>query len=213
VQAPSDPTSTPKPRRRRKDDRPAEIIEAAMGLWAERGFAATRLEDVAARAGIAKGTIYLYFASKEALFEGAVRERLLSMMQATDEMLGRFEGDTAALLTQFLRAVRTRLSDEGAIVLPRILLGEGQRFPALVALYRDVALSRGMGTARAILARGVARGDLRPEAAGLDPRLLLAPVIFGVLTASLAGDERLAVDDAYIDAHVRTLLYGLSARG
>lgn len=212
MQAPSDPPATPRPRRRRKDDRPAEIIEAAMALWAERGFAATRLEDVAARAGIAKGTVYLYFASKEALFEGAVRERLLSMMQATDDLRERFDGDTAALLTHFLRAVRTRLSDEGAIVLPRILLGEGQRFPALVALYREVALARGMATARAILARGVARGELQPQAATLDPRLLVAPVIFGVLTASLAGDDRLAVDDAFIDAHVRTLLHGLAVR-
>jgi hypothetical protein len=132
------------------------------------------------------------------------------MMQATDALLPTFDGDTGALLRHFLRAVRTRLSDEGAIVLPRILLGEGHRFPALVALYRDVALSRGMGTASAILARGVERGELRPEAATLDPRLLLAPVIFGVLTASLAGDQRLAVDDAFIDAHVATLMHGLA---
>ena len=199
-------------RTRRKDARPAEIIGAAMALWSERGFAATRLEDVASAAGVAKGTIYLYFRSKEALFEAALRDRLVSMMEATGEGLAQFEGSTEAFLKRFFRAVRARLFDEGAIVLLRVLLGEGHHFPALVKLYREVALTRGLQTAKDILARGVARGELRPAAAALDPRLLMAPIVVGALMANLFEDALPPIDEAYIDAHVDTLMHGLSRR-
>jgi len=216
MQVPSPPppaADAPKRKRtRRKDARPAEIISAAMALWSERGFAATRLEDVASAAGVAKGTIYLYFRSKEALFEAALRDRLVSMMEATGEGLAQFEGSTEAFLKRFFRAVRVRLFDEGAIVLLRVLLGEGHRFPALVTLYREIALGRALQTTRDILARGVARGELRPAAAMLDTRLLMAPIVFGALTANLLEALLPAVDDSYIDAHVDTLMHGLSLR-
>lgn len=214
VPSPSPPSvAAPKRQRtRRKEARPAEILHAAMALWSERGFAATRLEDVASAAGVAKGTIYLYFRSKEALFEAALRDRLVSMMEATGEGLALFEGSTEAFLKRFFRAVRERLFDEGAIVLLRVLLGEGHRFPSLVTLYREVALTRMLQTTREILERGVARGELRSAAATLDPRLLMAPIVFGALTSNLLEDLLPPVDDNFIDAHVDALLHGLSLR-
>ena len=197
-------------RRRRKDARPAEIIAAAMRLWAERGFAATRLEDVAAGADIAKGTIYRYFPSKEALFEAALQDRLVATMDRARNMAEAEDVPTRVMLARFFESVRAELVDRGSLVFLRILLSEGHRFPDLVARYEAVALGRGMATVRAILAAGIARGDLRPETAELDPRLLMAPTILLSLWASVFRTEGLPDIRTALDQHVDILIRGLS---
>ncbi len=161
MQAPS--PAAEKKRQRRKEARPSEIIAAAMRLWGERGFAATRLEDVAAGAGIAKGTIYRYFPSKEALFEAALQERIVGTMDRAKAMAQGFEGPTEMLLRRFFESIRAELVEGGSSVFLRILLSEGGRFPDLVARYETVVLTRGMATVRAILAAGVARGTFVPK--------------------------------------------------
>jgi AcrR family transcriptional regulator len=199
-------------RRRRKEARPAEIIAAAMALWGDRGFAATRLEDVAQRAGISKGTIYLYFASKEALFEAAIREQLISTFHSALDASALGDLSTADVLRRLFQTVRQRLLDDDAIILFRVLLGEGQRFPELIELYRDVAMSRGFELMRAVLARGVVRGELRPGAEGVDPRILMGPLMMGALTSSLLGSHVPPIDDAFIDQHLDLVLDGLARR-
>jgi TetR/AcrR family transcriptional regulator len=166
-----------KKRRRRKEARPAEIISAAMQLWKDRGFSATRLEDVAAGAGIAKSTIYLYFPSKEALFEAAVQERLVATMERAKGVAQGFDGPTETLLLRFFETIRSEMVEGGAFVFLKVLLSEGHRFPDLVARYETVVLRRGMETVRGIFTRGVERGELRPEAADCDPRLVMAPAM------------------------------------
>ena len=208
-----DPTPPPdRKRQRRKDARPSEIIAAAMELWARQGFAATRLEDVAAGAGIAKGTIYRYFASKEALFEAAVQERVVGTMDRARAMAQGFDGPTGALLERLFDSLRAELVDGGAAVFLRILLAEGGRFPGLIARYEAVVLTRGLATVRAILAAGVARGDLRPEAADCDPRLIMAPAMMLSLWATVFGPGALPDIGTSLRQHAAILIEGLGAR-
>ncbi|NJM82012.1 MAG: TetR/AcrR family transcriptional regulator [Tabrizicola sp.] len=208
-----DPTpESEKKRQRRKEARPAEIIAAAMRLWAERGFAATRLEDVAAGAGIAKGTIYRYFPSKEALFEAALQDRIAATMDRAREMAQGFDGPTEQMLTGFFETIRAELVDGGSSVFLRVLLSEGHRFPALVARYEKVALTRGLSTVRAILAAGVARGDLRPEAVDCDPRLIMAPAMMLAIWGTVLSTEGLLDISAALRQHVAILIGGLGRR-
>ncbi|QFT82006.1 putative HTH-type transcriptional regulator YfiR [Roseovarius sp. THAF27] len=166
-----------KRRQRRKDARPTEIIQAAMDLWKERGFSATRLEDVAAGAGIAKGTIYLYFPSKEALFEAAVEERLVANMQSAEQVVASFDGTTEELLLGFFDKIRGEMVEGGAFIFLKVLLSEGHRFPDLVSRYENTVMKRGIETVRCILRRGIDRGELRSEAAEYDPLLIMAPAM------------------------------------
>ncbi|WP_428927711.1 TetR/AcrR family transcriptional regulator [Marinibacterium sp. SX1] len=166
-----------KRRQRRKDARPAEIIAAAMELWKDKGFAATRLEDVARGAGVAKGTIYLYFASKEALFEAAVEDRVIGNMDRARQAADLLDGPTEDVLLAFFERIRSEMVEGGSFIFLKVLLAEGHRFPDLVARYEANVLRRGFDTVQGILRRGVARGDLRPEAADVDPRLVMAPAM------------------------------------
>lgn len=206
-----EPTAERK-RQRRKEARPSEIIAAAMHLWGMRGFAATRLEDVAAGAGIAKGTIYRYFPSKEALFEAALHERVVSAMDRARAMAQGFDGPTEDLLLRFFDSIRAELVDGGAAVFLRILLSEGSRFPDLIARYEAVVLARGMATVRAILAAGVARGDLRPEAVDCDPRLIMAPAMMLALWGTVFSTDALPDMRASLKQHAAILVGGLGRR-
>ena len=198
-----------KKRQRRKDARPAEIIAAAMRLWGERGFSATRLEDVAMGADIAKGTIYRYFPSKEALFEAALQERIVATMDRAKAMAQGFDGPTKVMLSRFFDAIRAELVDGGSSVFLRILLSEGHRFPELVRRYEKVVLSRGLSTVRAILAAGVARGDLRPEAVDCDPRLIMAPAMMLSLWGTVFSTDGLPDMQSSLEQHVAILIGGL----
>lgn len=198
-----------KKRQRRKDARPAEIIAAAMRLWGERGFAATRLEDVAMGADIAKGTIYRYFPSKEALFEAALQDRIVATMDRAKAMAQGFDGPTKVMLARFFDTIRAELVDGGSSVFLRVLLSEGHRFPELVGRYEKVVLSRGLSTVRAILAAGVARGDLRPDAVNCDPRIIMAPAMMLSLWGTVFSTEGLPDMQSSLEQHVAILIGGL----
>ncbi|MEM8754325.1 MAG: helix-turn-helix domain-containing protein, partial [Pseudomonadota bacterium] len=132
-------------RRRRKDARPSEIIEAGLAEFAEKGFASTRLEDVARRADISKATIYLYFESKEALFEAAARSRSLQVIGSIEDAVDGFEGSTVDLIRLMMRmAYQGMLRDDVAQVV-RLIVTEGPHAPALVEFYHREALTKGLG--------------------------------------------------------------------
>jgi AcrR family transcriptional regulator len=200
----------PRRRQRRKDARPQEIVEAAMRLWAEKGYAATRLDDVAAEAGVAKGTIYLYFASKEALFEAALRQTLVATMESAGGLTEGFGGNTRELLAMFFGLVHRQLEASGAVVLIKVLIGEGHRFPALVTLHREIALSRGTQTLMRILQRGVERGELRSDAARTDPRIIMGPIMTAALWSLVYKDATFPPIQSLIEQHVEIIAKGLA---
>jgi TetR/AcrR family transcriptional regulator len=210
-----EPIPAPAPgrkRQRRKDARPSEIILSAMRLWSERGFAATRLEDVAAGAGVAKGTIYRYFPSKEALFEAALQARIVATIDRARDRAQGFDGPAEAMLTRFFETIHAELVEGGSSVFLRILLAEGHRFPSLVERYQTIVLSRGLSTVRAILAAGVARGDLRPEAVDTDPRIIMAPAMMLALWETVFTAKGLPDMRTSLQQHVSILLGGLGRK-
>jgi AcrR family transcriptional regulator len=207
------PAESPRRRRaRRKQARPGEIVEAALRLFAERGFAATKLEDVASAAGIGKGTIYLYFATKEDLFRAVVRQAVLPNLEAAVALAAdpdRSAADTLRLLAErFLE-----MMDSDLTAIPKIIVAEAGNFPALAQFYADEVAHKGMALIRGVLARGVDRGEFRPV--DLDGALPLFSAPFLLLALwkhSLGRHTDIKFSPrAVVATHLDVLLRGLAA--
>jgi len=203
---------TPSRWRRRKEARPDEILAAALASFAERGFAATRLEDVAARAGISKGTLYLYFKGKEELFEAVVRATLLPNLERLEKLAATYEGPSAVLLERLLLTL-AGVIDSRVGAIPKLVIAEAGNFPALARFYLDEVVRRGLRLIGTILRRGIARGEFRP----VDVEHTVFCVIAPMLIAALWKNSLEPYDDAPMDvqalarAHLDLLLRGLEA--
>jgi len=197
---------------RRKEARPAEIVAAALQLFADRGFAATRLEDVATIAGVSKGTVYLYFESKEQLFEAVVREAIAPNIDRAEALVDTFEGPTAELIRALFEFMAGVLETPLTGVM-KLLVAESGNFPQLARLYADLVLRRVFGLLRRILERGVARGELRPLDLDTAVPLVIAPVLLlGLWKHSFGAHTDLALDRrAVLQAHAENLLRALAA--
>ncbi|HEY1935967.1 MAG TPA: TetR family transcriptional regulator [Acetobacteraceae bacterium] len=200
-------------RSRRKAARPGEIVEAALRLFAERGYAATKLEDVAAAAGIGKGTIYLYFATKEELFRAVVRQAVLPNLQAAVELAADPDRPAADILRVLAERFLVMLQSD-LTAIPKLIVAEAGNFPALAQFYADEVASKGMALIRGILARGIARGEFRPI--DLDGALPLFSAPFLMLALwkhSLGRHTDIQIDPrAVVAAHLDILLRGLAAK-
>jgi AcrR family transcriptional regulator len=199
-------------RRRRKDARPEEIITAALLEFREKGYAGSSIAGIAARADIARSTVYLYFDDKEALIRWACEDRIAAVFDAAQEGALSHDVPFEVAFRSLLDGVYARIVQTDALVLLRILIAEGDRFPELTAFYHDTILRRALGLLERMIASGVARGALRPEVAQHDVKLIMAPVM-------LAGIWRLTFDDLqtidiarFIDGHVDIVTNGLLAR-
>ena len=200
--------------RRRKEARPDEILAAALASFAERGFAATRLEDVAARAGISKGTLYLYFKGKEELFEAVVRATLVPNLERLEVLTASFEGPSARLLERLLLTI-AGVVDSRVGAIPKLVIAEAGNFPDLARFYLDEVVRRGLRLIGTILRRGVERGEFRP----VDVDHTVFCVIAPMLIAALWKNSLEPHDDAPLDAqalaraHLELVLRGLEAHG
>ena len=196
--------------RRRKEARPDEILAAALASFAERGFAATRLEDVAARAGISKGTLYLYFKGKEELFEAVVRATLLPNLERIEALTASFQGPSALLLERLLLTI-AGVMDSRAGAIPKLVIAEAGNFPELARFYLEEVVRRGLRLIGTILRRGIERGEFR----AVDVDHAVFCVIGPMLLAALWKNSLEAYDDAPLDtqalvrAHLEVLLRGL----
>ena len=195
----------PMPKKRgrpRKDERPAELLEASFLEFAEKGFLATRLDDVAARAGVAKGTVYLYYDSKEALFEAAVRSRMLPVVAQVGTLSQQHDGPTVDLLRLIVRVMYARLRDPSVRTLLRILIADGQRFPNLIAFYHREVLSKLTSVLKIIIARGVTRGEFRQGALTDLPEVLVSPGIMGAIWQMTFATEEDIPLERFMAAHL-----------
>ena len=197
---------------RRKEARPAELVAAALQLFANRGFAATRLEDVATVAGVSKGTVYLYFESKEQLFEAVVREAITPTLDRAEAMLASFEGPTPDLVRflfeLFAAALETPLT--GVI---KLLVAESGNFPQLARLYADLVLRRAFGLMERVLQRGIDRGEFRPVDPHTTVPLVMGPILLlAMWKHSFGAHTDLVLDRrSVLEAHRENLLRGLAA--
>lgn len=202
--------AAPRRRTRRKDARPGEILDAALALFVERGFAATRLDEVATAAGIGKGTIYLYFPTKEELFRAVVRERLLPNLAAAEAMVAGFSG-SAADLVRMLAQTFVALLGTDLTGIPKLVIAEAGNFPALARFYAEEVVSRGFRLIGGVLERGMARGEFRRLDIPAAVPLVVAPFLTMVLWKHVMGRHvDLGVDPRQvIETHVEVLLRGL----
>ena len=201
--------------RRRKDARPAEIVEAALEVFAERGFSAARLDDVAARAGISKGTLYLYFPSKEELFKAVVRQALLPNLARVERLLREHPGPAAAQVELMIGQIGALLQNTRIGAIPKLIIAESGNFPELARFYLEEVIQRGLGLFATVLERGIASGELRAVDVGHGARTLVAPVLLAAIWKSTfeahAGAELDA--QAFLASAADVLLTGLRADG
>jgi len=195
-----------------KEARPKEIVDAALGVFARDGFAGTRLEDVAERVGISKGTIYLYYENKEEVFKACVRQTIGAKLQETMAMAASFEGSTADLLREIFRRISTQLSQPDYRTILLLLISEGQRFPELVSFYYEEMLGPGIEGLSAIIQRGVDSGEFRDTGLAKYPMLIMSPVIASVIWNHLFSKQKsFDLKDA-MQTHLDTMLEGLIAK-
>jgi AcrR family transcriptional regulator len=157
---------------RRPEARPDEILDAALHVFGEQGFARTRLEDVAKRAGISKGTLYLYFNSKEDLFRAMARARVGATVAEAEEFVRNFEGSTRALLEHFISRYWAKMNEPEKIRLARVVLFELTSFPELARFYFQEVMLRMRNLVQSVIERGIQRGEFREVDAGFAARAL-----------------------------------------
>lgn len=198
--------------RRRKSARPAELIDAALEVFVERGYTATRLDDVARRAGVTKGTMYLYFESKEALFKAMVRDRIVGSIVETESLLEDFEGTARDMLRMLMTRWWQRVVESPLSGLSRLVIGEVGVFPELARFYHDEVISRNLKLFEHALKLGMARGEFRRVDPAMAVRLAVAPMF----TASLWNQtfatrvEGGVVDPRrFFETHLEIFLAGL----
>jgi len=162
---------------RRKEARPQELLAAALNLFVERGFAATRLDDVAKAAGVSKGTLYLYFSSKEDLFKAVVRESIVPLIGEAEGMIDEYTGGTAQLFREVMTSWWEKVGDTKLSGLPKLMMAEACNFPELASFYQEEVVNRGENLIASMLRRGMERGEIRRVDLEIDARLLIAPMI------------------------------------
>lgn len=207
------PEKKPQPRwARRKDARPEEIIAAALDLFVERGFAATRLDDVAVRAGISKGTLYLYFENKEDLFKAVVRGNMLPMLQHGEALVENFPGNSSDLLRQLVRGWWEQTGSSKITGLPKLVIAEAGNFPDLAEFYYQEVILRAHSLFRQVLQRGSDSGEFRAVDVEHLVHVALAPlVMLSVWRHSFACCEQEPLQpERYLDSYLDMLLHSLA---
>jgi AcrR family transcriptional regulator len=201
-----------KPRwERRKDARPQELLAAALDLFVERGFASTRLEDVARCAGVSKGTLYLYFTNKEELFKAVVRDSIVPVIGDAEDIIAGFDGHSADLLRKVIHNWWQQLGATKASGLTKLIMAEAGNFPDIACFYQEEVIARGTRMIASMLERAVARGEFRPIDVTIMTQVLIAPMLMLQTWKHSVGPCDLSQLDplGFIDAFLDMALHGL----
>ncbi len=201
-------------RERRKDARPGELLAAALDLFVEKGFAATRAEEVAKRAGVSKGTLFLYFPSKEELFKAVVRENIVGRLNDFAQDIRQFEGSSTDLMAIALRNWWLQVGNTKAGGISKLLMAEAGNFPELTAYYYAEVIQPGHALIEAVLSRGVASGEFAPLDRRHTTHLMVAQMLHLIHWRHSFGPcshEPLDAD-AYLNTMIHNLTHGLLAR-
>lgn len=196
---------------RRKEDRPAEITEAALAAFAEKGYAATRVEEVAKRAGVSKGLLYLYFKTKEDLFKAVIRSFLSPRIDALISSIERTELSAEEFVRGPFLTFAKSIPKSPVKVLVRLMIAEGPKHPDLVQWYWDNVVSRAISALRSLIRRGVDQGEFRESALSEFPQLLVTPVFFSMIFSIVFKQQMTLDTDRFIEAHVDMVLDSIKA--
>ncbi len=190
---------------RRKEDRPQEITEAAFAAFAEKGFTATKVEEVARRAGVSKGLLYLYFKTKEELFKAVIRSVVTPRVDELTRTLDSSDLSAEAFIRGPLLTFMQRLPGSPASVVIRLMISEAPKHPDLVDYYWENVASRGLAALRRLLDRGVANGEFRHSAVNELPQLFVAPVMMSIVWGIVFAERSLDTDKL-IETHLDMIL-------
>ncbi len=202
----------PAPRfQRRKEDRPEEITRAALDAFAEKGYAATRVEEVAKRAGVSKGLLYLYFKTKEDLFKAVIRSIVSPRIDALIDNIETTELSAQEFIRGPFLAFAKSIPKSPVRILVRLMIAEGPKHPDLVKWYWDNVVSRAIRALRSLIEKGVAEGEFRQSALNEFPQLLVTPVFFCTIWMIVFKDQMKLDTDRFIGAHVNMVLDSIKA--
>lgn len=201
-------------RQRRKQARPAELLTAALDLFVERGFAATKLDEVAARAGVSKGTLYLYFGSKEELFKAVIRQGIFPVLEQGEAMLAQHDGDARSLLQGLLLRWWQLVGATSLGGIPKLMVSEAGNFPEVAQYYYENVIVRGRSLMRQVLERGVAAGEFRAMDIESAIDVIFAPMLMLTIWRYSLGTCGCGKQDpeTYLSTHFDLLLNGLENR-
>jgi len=191
---------------RRKEDRPAEITAAALAAFAENGYAATRVDDVAKRAGVSKGLLYLYFKTKEELFKAVIRSFISPRIDALISNVEETELSAEAFLRGPFLEFACSIPKSPAKILLKLMVAEGPKHPDLIAWYWEHVVSRGITALRMLIQRGVKNGEFHASTLDEYPQLLVTPIFFSLLWTLLFQPHSDLDTDKFIGAHVDMVL-------
>lgn len=207
-------TGSPK-RERRKDARPGELLAAALDLFVEKGFAGTRAEAVAQRAGVSKGTLFLYFPSKEELFKAVVREYVGSHLRAGLEAIAVRQEPAADLLAHCIGQWWQRYGATKASGITKLMMSEAANFPELAAFYQQEVILPGRALIRGVLQRGVDAGEFVIEDIDNAVFIVMAPLMFLIMWRHAMGPSSPVtgqIDPArFLQSQIGILLHGVLA--
>ena len=211
------PTDTTPRRERRKQARPRELLDAALDLFVEKGFAATRSEEVAVRAGVSKGTLFLYFPTKPELFKAVIREHIGQLFPLWQQEYEQFVGSSAEMLRYAMRAWWTQVGQTRASGIVKLVMSEAQNFPDIADYYQREVIQPGNALIRKILARGVESGEFRPIDLDRAVYTVVAPMIFLMMWKNSMGaccvaHAPMGDPEHFLDLQIDVLLHGLNAR-
>lgn len=197
--------------RRRKEARPAELIAAATDIFIERGFAATKLDDIAKQAGVTKGTLYLYFENKEALFHEVVRQGVVDPLVAAQELVDAETGTATQALANLMRNYVRLLTESKANGIIKLAMAEANNFPDVAKYYLENAVYRARRIFKRVLEAGIESGEFKPINLRYATQLALAPMVYGFMWQhSLLKYEEYNQDPhAYLDSHIEIFLRGI----
>jgi TetR/AcrR family transcriptional regulator len=203
-------------RERRKEARPGELLDAALDLFVEKGFSATRVEEVAARAGVSKGTLFLYFQSKEDLFKAVVRENIANKFPTWQEEFHTFVGSSSDMLRYALVSWWERIGKTRASGITKLVMSEAQNFPEIAAFYQEEVIKPGNAMIHSILERGVQSGEFRAIDLEQAVHIIVAPMIFLMMwkhsMGACAASAKIVDPEQFIHIQVDVLLHGMTAK-
>lgn len=208
-------SSTPPLRRRRKEARPSELTAAALGLFVEKGFAATRLEDIARQSGVSKGTLYLYFDSKEALFKAVIQEGIIPVVAENEAIAAQHTGSSFDLLEKLLHNWWIKIGCTDFAGIPKLMVAEARNFPEIAQFYYENVISRGRALVGAALTRGMTSGEFRHMDVETAIDVIIAPILMLLIwrfSLSCCENER-SNTEQYLAIHMDILQRGLQAIG
>ncbi|MFN7370182.1 MAG: TetR/AcrR family transcriptional regulator, partial [Burkholderiales bacterium] len=197
---------------RRKEARPEELLDAALSLFVERGFVATRAEDVAARAEVSKGTVYFYYANKEELFKAVVRSTLVSIIQEGQALVKDYQGSSSDLLRMLMLTWWDRVGTTKASGLCKLVMAEAGNFPELARFYYEEVIAPAHALFHAVLQRGIDRQEFRTIDLAMTTHTLMAPVLLTMMwqhSFAHCCQEPMPDPRAQIEYGVGLLLKGL----